>query len=111
MKHESKVKKFGGYIVLPEFLNIRQVRAFEDSLGSLDNSELDGEKRVWKSVEDEKRLPVLFAVVSEWHIEGVPEQPTLETFPMTPLGDAHDFIAWAYMLIRDLWIGEIVPNE
>lgn len=110
MRHESELKRYPGHVILPEFLNIRQVRAFEDSLGLLDDGQVEGNKRVWKSVADERRLPVLIACVQEWHLDGIPEQPTVETFPMTPVGDAHDLIEWLYLLVRDLWIGESVPN-
>lgn len=112
MKIDSPVKRFPGHVILPDFLNIRQVRAFEDALPDLNEAQADENKRVWFSVADEKRLPVLFMVVSEWHIEGVPEHPTLDTFPMTPLKDAHSLIEWIFAAVRDLWLGETtVPNE
>ena len=110
MKFEPNNEKFKGYVELPEYLNIAQVRAFEDSLGDLNEGDEAGDKRVWISISDEKRLPVILLCVKEWHIEGVPEKPTLETFPMTPLKDAHDLVDTIFREISKLWMGETVPN-
>jgi hypothetical protein len=114
MKLEIRNKRFSGYVILPEFLNLLQVRAFEDSLGD-PNDEIDENmrnKRVWVSVADEKRLPVILQIVKEWHITGVPENPTIDNFPMTPISDSHALISEIYAGIYKLWIGEsLVPNE
>jgi hypothetical protein len=109
MKHDSKVKRFPGHIILPEYLNIGQVRLFEKSLGDPDEKDSEN-KSVWKGVTIEKRLPVVLDIVTEWHLEGVPEKPTIETFPASPVSEANDLVSWIYMLIRDLWVGEQVPN-
>ena len=111
MKLESKVEKFPGYVVLPDFLNILQVRALEDSFGDINEERTEKDKRVWISVTDEKRLPVILQCVAEWHIEGLPDKPTIETFPMTPLQPAHELIAQIYGGLTALWTGEQVPND
>lgn len=111
MKLEITNEKFNGHVVLPDFLNILQVRAFEDSMGDLnEQASLDEDKKVWISIGDEKRLPVVLSIVKEWHVEGVGENPTLETFPMTPLLQAHALITEIYTGIYRLWLGEQVPN-
>lgn len=109
MKHECKIERYKGYIELPDFLNIKQVRLFEDSLGDPDENELQG-KSVWKGVNIEKRLPVVLGIVSEWHLEGIPEKPTIDTFPASPVSDASELVTWIFSLIRNLWVGEQVPN-
>ena len=111
MKIEIKTKKYNGHIILPEYLNIIQVRAFEESFGNLNEVQTEEGGRVWLSITDEKRLPVLFGIVKEWHIDGIPEQPTLETFPMTPISEAHDVIEQIYSAVMKLWMGEQVPND
>jgi hypothetical protein len=112
VKIEIEQGKYNGHVILPEFLNILQVRKFEDSLGDIDAGQADEEnKRIWLSVSDERRLPVLFDIVEEWHIEGIPEEPAVETFPMTPLTDAHAVIDKIYGGILKLWTGEQVPND
>jgi hypothetical protein len=114
MRLDSPVEKFPGYIILPDFLNIAQVREFEDTLPD-PNAEFDDEgaakkKRVWLGVLNENKLPVVLNVVREWHIEGIPEKPTIDTFPMTPIKAAHELISWIYNALRLIWIGEEVPN-
>jgi hypothetical protein len=111
MKLESKVKKFPGHVILPDYLNIGQVRAFEESLGDINTEQADVDKKVWISITDEKRLPVVLMCVTEWHIEKLPDKPTLDTFPMTPLASAHQLIEQIYTAILELWTGEQVPNE
>lgn len=114
MRHESPNKRFTGYIVLPDFWNIQQLRAFESALPKTRNdSPPDDTKRIiWKGENIEQRLPALIACVSEWHIAGVPEKPTLETFPVTPIADAGALVDWIFELLQDIWLGEtVVPNE
>jgi len=111
MKKESPVKKFPGHVILPEFLTLPQVRLFEDAL-DLDDLETKANGKVWMSVIAEKRLPVIFACVDEWHIEGVPENPELDTFPMTPIVPAGQLVDWLFSEINKVWIGEIEsPKE
>ena len=110
MKIESPVTRFPGHVILPEFLNIGQVRAFEDALGDPDAGQVEN-KKVWISLSDERRLPAVLQCVQEWHIQGVPEKPTLETFPMTPLVPAHDLLNWIFGELLKMWTGETeIPN-
>jgi len=116
MKKDSPVERFPGHVILPEYLTLSQVRAFEDVLDSVrdrfavDDSE-ESEKIVWLSVVSEERLPVILMCVNEWHIEGVPDKPTIDIFPMTPVANANDLVKWLFDLIRELWIGDYeVPN-
>ena len=112
MKKESPVEKFPGHIILPDYLTLPQVRAFEDALDGLENIG-KGKKtdRVWLSVIDEKRLPAILESVQEWHIEGIPEKLTVDNFPMTPVSEANKLINWVFQELRALWLGETeVPN-
>lgn len=106
MKKESPVKKFPGHVIMPDFLTMPQVRAFEDCLDGIGKLDYGNEDRIWVSVVSEKRLPVILDCVKEWHIEGVPEKPDLGSFPMTPAVAANEFVGWLFGLIRELWIGE-----
>ena len=112
MKCDSPVKKFPGYVVLPEYLNLRQVRRVESALDGLaDIKQPEGGKTLWFGVIEENRLPVVLECVQEWHIEGIPEKPTIETFPLTPASDAADLLRWLFEQIRNIWIGETeIPN-
>jgi hypothetical protein len=108
MKKESPVDKFPGYVILPDFLTLPQVRSFEDAIGSpnFDPDQIDKNEKVWLSVNAERRLPVIFDVVEEWHIEGQPEEPDIDTFKMTPIVAANDLVQWLFGQIRDIWLGE-----
>ena len=108
MKKESPVKKFPGHVILPEYLNLPQVRDFEDAIGLENIDEADKkDDRIWLSVIAGKRLPVIFDCVLEWHIEGVPDEPTEDTFPMTPIADANELVGWLFGEIRQIWTGEV----
>ena len=93
MKKESPVEKFPGHVVLPDYMNAPQVRAFEDAYFGDPNAERPKKgERVYRTVQDAEMIPVFISAVQEWHIEGVPEKPSIETFPMTPQPAAHDLV-------------------
>lgn len=111
MEHQSPVAKFPGTVVLPEYLTMPQVLAFETALGKLTADLPEDGQRVWLSIGDRQMLSAVLPVVTEWRITGVPESPTAETFPFTPRKASHDLIQWLFNLIRDIWIGEDqIPN-
>lgn len=105
------VERFAGTVTLPDFLNVSQVRRLEDSFGDPDAMKKKKDEKVWVSVAAEMRLPVILACIQEWNLQGVPEKPTIETFPMTPIADASALVRWLFGLLIELWTGEIaVPN-
>lgn len=106
MKRVSPVEKFPGHVILPEFLTLPQVRAFESAISSQRNIESSGDDNVWVSVISEMRLPAIFACISEWHLQGIPEKPDLENFPMTPIVPANELVTWLFTEVRNLWVGE-----
>ena len=111
MRVDSTVTEFPGFVILPAFLTFPQCRAFEDAFfGDLNELEHSNGNKVFVSVNDEKLLPVLFLVVQEWHLEKIPEQPSIETFPSTPRGPSHELIFLLSRAIYELWKGEEVPN-
>jgi hypothetical protein len=112
MEYQSPVPRFPGYIVLPEFLTMPQVMAFESALGNVSaNLPADGSTRVWLTVSDGEMVKAALLTVKEWHIQGMPEDPSADTFPFSPRKASHDLILWIFGLIRDLWVGELAdPN-
>jgi len=108
IKKTSPVEKFPGYVVLPKHLTLPQVNAFQDALANFGALGKDDEQpdRLWVSVLVERRLPAILACVDEWHIEDIPEAPTMETFPATPVTDADELTSWLFLEIRKIWIGE-----
>lgn len=112
MKIDSPVKRFPGHVILPDFLNVRQVRTFEDAYFGDPNEAAEEGKKVYISVSDEKMLPVILEIVNEWHLEGVPEKPSVDTIPMTPAKDGHALVMWLSGELYKMYVGETdIPNE
>lgn len=84
----SPVKRFSGSVVLPDALTYPQLMAWEQALAAAQG---DGKSNTeaWSQL-----LPGILACVSEWHIAGMPERPTPETFPATPRASALKLLAW-----------------
>lgn len=113
MLKESPVKRFPGHVVLPEFLTLPQVLAFESAREQIVaiRQGLDPDARVQRSRLDAIYLPVVCMIVSEWCISGVPEKPEPDNFPMTPRLATAELIAWIIGEISQIYIGEIdIPN-
>jgi len=105
----SPVEKFPGFVVLPEFMTLPQVIAFEDAIKQAEELKEGGTVR--RSRLDQINLPVIFAIVKEWHVDGVPETPDTESMPLTPRVASATLIAWIWGEITRLYIGEIeIPN-
>jgi len=51
-------------------------------------------------------LPAVLDCVQEWHVEGVPEKPTLQTFPGTPQPDSGQLLGWIIEELLDIITGE-----
>lgn len=109
----SPIAEFAGTVVIPSRLTLPQVMAWEtatDEQTAFLEKLADGERYKTSQV-DHLFLPVICELAQEWHIEGVPDKPTPETFPMTPRRAAHEFIVWLGTEIRKVYTGEIeVPN-
>ena len=113
MRYDSNIPKYPGYVILPDFLTLPQVMAFEAALGDINAGPVEAGTKVWFTVLDKDKLTAILLCVSEWHIEGLPEQPTADTFPFSPRTASHKLIDWLFGLIRDLWVGDgadVIPN-
>lgn len=89
----SPVPRFPGEVVLPDYLNFVQEAAWQDAI-----EQIEGKTRIM-TVSFDARLgrliwPAIEAIVLEWRLQGVPEHPTLETFPTTPKLSAARLYAW-----------------
>ena len=111
----SPVDKFPGTVVMPEYLTLPQVLAFEaasDNIGELRKAATEkGDDGISRTKIDQQYLPVILSIVTEWRIDGVPNIPSLENFPLTPRRATAELIAWLIGEITRLWVGEIeIPN-
>jgi len=50
-------------------------------------------------------LPAIIECVEEWHIKKIPEHPTIDTFPFTPVEERSKLIAWLIGEINMVWKG------
>ena len=113
MRIESPVKRFPGYVILPEYLTVPQVRAITTALGDpIKTDEGDKYQALTFAVKtDEIRLPAVIACISEWHLAGIPEHPALDNFPMSPMSSVHKLLDVLLAEIIKLWQGEDdLPN-
>ena len=102
MKVESKLKNHKGYIILPDFLTLSQVRAFEDAF--FGEQAVDKDTTLY-SVSVERMLPFILENVKEWHLEGVPDKPTGEEV-------RYKVVMWVSRQFNKLWQDELdIPNE
>jgi hypothetical protein len=95
----SPVKRFSGTVVLSDPLTYPQVFAWEDTLE---------DSRTEEATKDVRRqiyslLPGILACVEEWHLKGVPEHPTRDTFPATPNDPATELATWLVHSISELY--------
>jgi len=109
----SPVEQFPGSVVLPDFLTLLQVIAFEEAnekITELRESVPEGGS-VKRSRLDQINLPVILAIVEEWRIVGIDEKPTIERMPLTPRLASAKLISWLVGEITRLYIGENeIPN-
>ena len=101
----SPVKKFPGTVVLADPLTFDQLFAYMDAVETARG--LDNGVRV-----NYAALPGILACVEEWHLDGIPEGVTLESFPATPPVSVARLIAWLVdELAKAFEEAETVPND
>lgn len=112
----SPVKRFAGTVVISDPLSYPQLLRFREALDAttLVKEKADGDPD-WVSV-NHAALPGVMACVEEYHLQGFPEHPTLETgpdaFPSTPPQSASRLLAWLVNEINALMAeAEPDPNE
>jgi len=101
----SPVKKWPGTVVISDPLSYPQLLRFREALGSI------GGNDDWMAV-NFAVLPGVMACIEEYHLQGFPEQVTLENWPATPPVSSAKMIAWLINEINALMAeAEPDPNE
>ena len=105
----SPVKKWPGTVVISDPLSYPQLLRFREALGGV------GSNDDWMAV-NYAVLPGVMACIEEYHLQGFPEHPTLETgpdaFPSTPPRSASMLLGWLVDEINALMAeAEPDPNE
>ena len=103
---ESPVKKYPGHVILHEPLTFPQVIAYQEAI----NSVRSVEKITWTRLRFDL-LSGILPCVKEWHLENFPDEPTIDTFPATPLIQAGEVVDWLQREITELLSEEEdIPN-
>lgn len=101
----SPVDKYPGEVVLYDPLTLPMVAAFENALLSIRG------QRSAAGV-DLLILPAVLMCVQEWHIQGVPEHPTENNFPVKPHRARRELLAWLTGELTKLYEDDPeAPNE
>jgi len=100
-KHESPVKRYPGYVIMPDYFSWEQMIAWDDC--------------VTKAQTAEGRLGALaaqadgvLAMVSEWHISGIAEHP--EALPASPVTPAAQLMGWLIGIINSMIVESESPD-
>ena len=102
----SPVRRFSGTVVLADPLTFDQLFAFMDSINSAREIG-DNSARV-----NYAALPGILACVEAWHLVGIPDGVTLDTFPATPPVSVARLIGWLVEeLSKEFDEAETVPND
>jgi hypothetical protein len=95
MKVTSEDPRWPGYIVLPEYMNFDSLVKWENALGV---AKSENEKGSASSGFFEELLPIACSIITEWHIEGLPDKVDKSIFPAS-----HKLIALVTGAVSDLY--------
>lgn len=92
----SPVKRFSGTVELSDPLTFPQYMAWSKAVEAavVMRENVTVATVGYDDIVTEVMLPAILACVEAWHIAGVPDKPTVETFPATPRMSAGRLIAW-----------------
>ena len=108
MQKETEIKRWSGSITLPDYLSWPQLMKWDGVLRATDKyREGDKIKSEYVMQFFNDLLPCILDVVQEWHIEGLPERPTVDTFPGSP-----ELVAFLAEQLVELYrkTNEVDPN-
>jgi len=116
MRHDTPayIKAWPGYVVIPDALNFQQLIIWQDAIDAM--AEL-GDDLTWATASANPRMAqhivtALCLLVTEWHLENLPERVSIESFPATPRVQSTLLIAWLGGLLARLFEGaEDTPEK
>ena len=85
------IKGFEGQITIPDVLTLPVFLKFRDGVFAGADANKEG-----KDIFDQMllSLPGMIQVVEKWELANIPENPTVETWPVTPLEASKELHAW-----------------
>lgn len=91
----SPVEAFPGYVLLRYPITFPLYAVWEDALS---DRKLDDKGEPVREVKygrvGLRYVPAFIELVEEWHIEGIPERPTIDTFPAAPPATVGALVGW-----------------
>lgn len=101
----SPVEEYSGTVTIPDRLTAPQYMAYKKTSREIQAAGDDYDELAITA------LPGCLALVEKWDVEGL-ENPTFETFPMTPIVPAVRFLLFVWGEINKLVVPAIEsPNE
>lgn len=102
--------RWAGTVTIADPMFLPQAEAFEASM-TLPDELKDKKGNISLLDIDRQRFPALLACVESWDLDGIPNPPTFETFPLSPRPDSHEIQDWIWREIRTVYLGELkIPN-
>lgn len=101
----STIPQLPGTVEMLDTWSFDQVLAFERALAEIRQS---SDKR---TAADKITIAGLLPILHNWQITGIPDSPTVETFPATPRRATAELIALLLDQAVKIYVGEIeIPN-
>ena len=104
----SPIDRWQGTVTLSDPLTYPQVMAFQDALAVVRG--LDEDTSVAEA--NYALLPGVFKCVEKWELDGIGENPTVDSFPATPALSAAQLVAWLIQEVSNLFQeAEEIPKD
>lgn len=103
----SPVVRFPGTVEVSDPLNMLQVLAWEKAFREAQAIKESG----YLSDLNAAYLPALLSCIDKWNIKGVPDKPTVETFPFSPRLPSAELISWLIGEISAVYVGETEESK
>lgn len=100
----SPVKRFPGTVTLPDSFTYPQRIAWEQALARAGAIEHVKTEQLYSV------LSGIIACVDKWDVSGVPERPTPDTFPSSPVVSATKLLKWLFDEIGAAFFQEDVDD-
>jgi hypothetical protein len=115
MRHDTPayLTRWPGWVELPAALNYPQLVIWQDAVDAMLTL---GDDLTWNAAASNPRtaqhlVKALCALVTEWHLENLPERVSVESFPATPRVQSALLVAWLSGLLGELFTEADEPAE
>jgi hypothetical protein len=100
-QYDSPVKRYPGYIIMPEYFNWAQMIAWDECVTKARTAEGTLSKMA-------AQADGVLLMVEEWHITGIAEKPT--ALPASPVRPAAELMGWIIGIINGMIMEAEAPD-